>query len=266
MSDFHPLVQTLATNLRVSVSSLPKIKPLSNHLLDKHGTVNGVIDGENLLIHNEFFKCPGLRKIHIETARLGNLDILHSVFFPDPKYDLPIFGADIVATPAGVGAAIVDISPVNGLSDTITSKLSKISGKYKFKEVRALPLWGDEIFSPYCKFLRLKDKKEQNNFASLVQDYIDVFCHEVIQKQMDGHDDHSWVPVMKRLDGQIWYCKQQKKNDKTRGILAKCFNQIWADGYLNDVLFDEPMTPPHHGYGSMSGLYTENTDSHIALN
>ena len=56
MSDFHPLVQTLATNLRVSVSSLPKIKPLSNHLLDKHGTVKGVIDGENLLIHNEFFK------------------------------------------------------------------------------------------------------------------------------------------------------------------------------------------------------------------
>ena len=107
-----------------------------------------------MLIHNELYKCPGLRKIHLETARLGSLDVLHTVFFPDPNYDLPIFGADIVATPRGVGAAIVDISPVNGLSDTITNKLSKIS--YTFKEVRALPLWGDEIFSPYCIILFIK--------------------------------------------------------------------------------------------------------------
>ena len=144
MPDFHPLVKKLASNLRTSASALPKIKPLSNYLLDKQKTVNAVVDDENLIIQNEFFKCPGLRKIHIETAKLGNLDILHSVFFPNPKYDLPIFGADIVASPAGVGAAIVDISPVNGLSDTITNKLSKIS--YTFKEVRALHLWGDEIF------------------------------------------------------------------------------------------------------------------------
>tara|TARA_B100000902_G_scaffold366106_1_gene387609 strand:- start:1261 stop:2052 length:792 start_codon:yes stop_codon:yes gene_type:complete len=254
MTDFHPLVKTLASNLRTSASALPKIKPLSNHLLDKQTTVNAVVDDENLIIHNEFFKCPGLRKIHIETAKLGNLDILHSVFFPNPKYDLPIFGADIVATPAGVGAAIVDISPVNGLSDTITSKLSKIS--YTFKEVRALPLWGDEIFSPYCKFVRLKNKKEENNFVSMVQDYLDIFCHEVIEKAKEP-DDKSWVPVMKRFDGQLWYCKQQRKNDKTRGILAKCFDEQWADNYLNNILFDDPLTPDHHGMGATSGNYTD---------
>jgi phycocyanobilin:ferredoxin oxidoreductase len=250
MTNFHPLVQTLASNLRVSASSLPKVKPLSNHLLDKQATVNAVVDDENLIIHNEFFKCPGLRKIHIETAKLGNLDILHSVFFPNPKYDLPIFGADIVATPAGVGAAIVDLSPVNGLSDTITSKLSKLSGKYTFKEVRALPLWGEDIFSPYCKFVRLKNKKEEDNFVSMVQDYLDIFCHEVIERSKDNTDSSesgSWIPIMKRFDGQLWYCKQQRKNDKTRGILAKCFDEQWADDYLNNILFDDPKTPPSHG-------------------
>jgi len=249
MTNFHPLVQTLASNLRVSASSLPKVKPLSNHLLDKQATVNAVVDDENLIIHNEFFKCPGLRKIHIETAKLGNLDILHSVFFPNPKYDLPIFGADIVATPAGVGAAIVDLSPVNGLSDTITSKLSKLSGKYTFKEVRALPLWGEDIFSPYCKFVRLKNKKEEDNFVSMVQDYLDIFCHEVIERSKDNTDSlesGSWIPIMKRFDGQLWYCKQQRKNDKTRGILAKCFDEQWADDYLNNILFDDPRTPSAH--------------------
>ena len=46
MTDYHPLVTTLASNLRVSASSLPKIKPLNNHLLDKHGEVNGVFDDD----------------------------------------------------------------------------------------------------------------------------------------------------------------------------------------------------------------------------
>ena len=243
MTDFHPLVQKLATNIRVSYSALPGIKPYHKH--QDLATVTGNLDDDKLYIHNEFYKCPGLRKVHLETARLGNLDILHSVFFPDPKYDLPIFGADIVATPAGVGAAIVDISPVNGLSKSITDKLSSIGSKYHFKEVRALPLWGDEIFSPYCKFLRLQNSKEESDFVSLVQDYLDVFNHEVMSVEIDDHD---WVKVMKRLDGQIWYCQQQQKNDKTRGILAKCFDDKWAKKYLERVLFDEPITPKHHTF------------------
>ena len=144
MSDFHPLVQTLATNIRVTYSALPKVKPLKVH--QDLARISGNLEEEKLLIHNELYKCPGLRKIHLETARLGTLDVLHCVFFPDPNYDLPIFGADIVATPRGVGAAIVDLSPVNGLPKTITDQLGDKGSKYHFKEVRALPLWGPTPF------------------------------------------------------------------------------------------------------------------------
>tara|TARA_B100000287_G_C20605064_1_gene769702 strand:- start:716 stop:1435 length:720 start_codon:yes stop_codon:yes gene_type:complete len=238
MSSFHHLVQKLATNIRVTYSALPGIKPLKVH--QDLATISGNLEEEKLLIHNELYKCPGLRKIHLETAKLGSLDVLHSVFFPDPNYDLPIFGADIVATPRGVGAAIVDLSPVNGLSKHITDQLVEKSNKYRFKERRALPLWGDEIFSPYCKFVRLHNTTEENDFVSIVQDYLDIFTHAVMEAKPDRED---WISVMKRFDDQIWYCKQQKKNDKTRGILAKCFNDEWADKYLNDLLFDEPPKP-----------------------
>ena len=33
----------------------------------------------------------------MEIASLGPLDILHCIWYPDPEFDLPIFGADIVA-------------------------------------------------------------------------------------------------------------------------------------------------------------------------
>ena len=41
--------------------------------------------------------------MHLEIARLDGTKILHCVWFPDPRFDLPIFGADVVAGPAGLG-------------------------------------------------------------------------------------------------------------------------------------------------------------------
>ena len=49
--------------------------------------------GRELYIENEFHKAKGFRKLHIEVAEFSkNLKILHCVFFPDPKFDIPIFG------------------------------------------------------------------------------------------------------------------------------------------------------------------------------
>ena len=53
--------------------------------------------GRKLYIENEFHKAKGFRKLHIEVAEFSkNLKILHCVFFPDPKFDIPIFGMDLV--------------------------------------------------------------------------------------------------------------------------------------------------------------------------
>ena len=53
--------------------------------------------GRELYIENEFHKAKGFRKLHIEVAEFSkNLKILHCVFFPDPKFDIPIFGMDLV--------------------------------------------------------------------------------------------------------------------------------------------------------------------------
>ena len=46
----------------------------------------------------QVMNAPGFRKMHLEVAAIGpGLSILHVVMFPDPTYDLPLFGGDIVA-------------------------------------------------------------------------------------------------------------------------------------------------------------------------
>ena len=108
----HPLVDALAERIRQQWSSLPELQPLA--VDPQLEAISGSLDGEDLFIRNELRSSRGLRKLHLETARLGaGLQILHCVFFPDPRYDLPVFGADIVAGRGVVSAAIVDLSPVD---------------------------------------------------------------------------------------------------------------------------------------------------------
>ena len=199
-----------------------------------------VVEKDDLTIRNRMFKTPELRKIHIEEAEIGGIKILHCVFFPDPHYSLPIFGCDIVSNGKTVTAAIVDVSPVYGVGEDFYSEIRDLSNKFTFSGKRPLPLWGDEIFSPYCKFTRLDDEIDIANFYCIILHYLTFFKEGVLESEKDTF----WVNVMKRLDDQIWYCKQQKRNDKTRGILKHWFDESYADMYMNEVLFDEPIIKP----------------------
>ena len=107
-----PLILDLLQNIREHRS---KLEDLEGIKIDPNLTniVSNEI-GRELYIQNEFHKAKGFRKLHIEVAEFSkNLKILHCVFFPDPKFDIPIFGMDLVKINDIVSAAIVDLSPAS---------------------------------------------------------------------------------------------------------------------------------------------------------
>lgn len=232
----HPLVDALADQIRVCWQELPELQPLE--VDPELEAISGSLDGEALFIRNELRQCRGLRKLHLETARLGaGLQILHCVFFPDPRFDLPVFGADIVAGRGVVSAAIVDLSPVTGvLPEAVATRLQALPAR-SFRQERELPEWGT-IFSPYVRFVRPADAEEEQQFIAVVTDFLRVHaaaCAEA-QAQPIDHPD-----TVKRHEGQLSYCRQQKRNDKTRRVLEKAFNPDWADRYIEELLFDDPL-------------------------
>jgi phycocyanobilin:ferredoxin oxidoreductase len=232
----HPLVDALADQIRVCWQELPELHPLE--VDPELEAISGSLDGEALFIRNELRRCRGLRKLHLETARLdAGLQILHCVFFPDPRFDLPVFGADIVAGRGVVSAAIVDLSPVTGdLPEAVAMRLQALPVR-TFSQERELPEWGS-IFSPYVRFVRPADAAEEQQFIAVVTDFLRVMaaaCAEA-QPQTIDHPD-----TVKRHEGQLSYCRQQKRNDKTRRVLEKAFNPAWADRYIEELLFDDPL-------------------------
>ena len=232
-SKWHPLLLEAIELLKNRINSLPDVKSLSFD--PKLSEIYRNLNKEELFIINEFYQAKGFRKIHLEVASLGkSLQILHCVFFPDPCYELPIFGVDLITSSNNISAAIVDLSPVSKkMPYILTSQMESLSVP-KFKERRMLPEWG-YIFSPYVCFIRPVDVDEEKSFVKLIDQYLSVLLGLAITVRIDEISSSNTID---RLKYQKKYCSNQKLNKKTRVILSKFFGSSWANQYIDKVLFE----------------------------
>ncbi|MEN9255114.1 MAG: phycocyanobilin:ferredoxin oxidoreductase [Gloeomargarita sp. SZTDM-1c_bins_89] len=231
----HPLIEQLAQVIRQSWQTHLPLEPYP--LPADMGYVEGQLEGERLHIRNVCYQSRHFRKLHLELAQVGtSLDILHCVMFPRPCYDLPVFGADIVAGRGQVSAAIVDLSPTRidrSLPETYVHFLTT-HGPGPFEQPRPLPPWGD-IFSEFCLFIRPVNAREQQRFVDYVAQILAFHCQQALRA----------TPLSPPLQQQhhcqqSYYCRQQQQNDKTRRVLERAFGSAWADRYMSTVLFDLP--------------------------
>ena len=227
-----PLILDLLQNIRAHRSMLEDLESIK---IDPNLTniVSNEI-GKELYIENEFHKAKGFRKLHIEVAEFSkNLRILHCVFFPDPKFDIPIFGMDLVKINDIVSAAIVDLSPASQNQGVKYEKFLSEVDKSSFKTIREIPNWG-EIFSKNVFFASLKSKSEKNDFCRVVDQYLSI----LIKLSKEAKVEFKEQIIQERIDYQKNYCVQQMKNEKTSMILLKYFDEKWVNKYIKTVLFD----------------------------
>lgn len=205
------------------------------HLPNDLGYVEGRLEGERLVIENACYQTPEFRKLHLELAQVGpNLDILHCVMFPRLDYGLPMFGCDIVSGRGQISAAVVDLSPTrpDGLPAAYEQALAGM-GTEGYSSPRALPDWG-HIFSDHCCFVKPIGPQEHKRFLDQVLYYLTLHCQQAIATHPDPEQRSQ------NLAGQRNYCLNQQQNDKTRRILEKAFDPLWAENYMTTVLFDLP--------------------------
>ena len=232
-SKFNPLLLEAFKLIKNRINALTDVEPLN---IDPNSiNIYSNLNKQELFINNEFYQAKGFRKIHLEVAKLGkSLEILHCVFFPDPCYELPIFGTDLVFNSNNISAAIVDLSPVGKhLPDSLISQMRSLKVP-KFNEPGKLPEWGF-IFSPYVCFIRPVDILEEKLFLKLIDQYLSLLLSLLVRVREDEINSFN---TMDRFNYQKRYCLNQKRNDKTRVILTRFFGSTWAEEYINKVLFE----------------------------
>lgn len=232
----HYLIQQLANCIESQWMQDLNLSPYN--IPEDLGYVEGNLEEEKLIIENHCYQTPRFRKLHLELAQVGDrLDILHCVMFPRPNHDLPIFGVDLVGTKAGIGAAIVDLSPINHqrvLSRTYIKALANLPAP-EFSQPRKLPEWGD-IFSGFCLFIHPHNPQEEQLFLERVQQYLAIHCKIALATSAVASE----LKQAQILSGQRYYCAQQQQNDKTRRVLEKSLGKAWTDRYMTKMLFDCP--------------------------
>jgi len=231
-SKFNPVLIEACELIKNRINSLADLQPLD--IDSKLARIYSNYNQEELFIINEFYQAKGFRKIHLEVAKLGkSLEILHCVFFPDPCYELPIFGVDLVVNSNNISAAIVDLSPVGQqLPDSLIPQFRSLQVP-TFDEPGKLPEWGS-IFSPYVCFIRPVDFHEEKLFLKLIDQYLSLLLSLLVRVRIDQINS---LDTIDRFNYQKRYCSCQKLNEKTRGILTKFFGSSWADEYINKILF-----------------------------
>lgn len=233
MRDLHPLVQNLAESILDSWGGhFDDLKEVE--LPEEFGRVEKSLNGEEeVYIENYVWESEKFRKIHLEVAQMkSGLDILHTNMYPRYEYDLPIFGADVVASSKSVGAAIVDISSIRE-DRTLPEqyKILDIVSDREFEKDKKMPEWGD-VFSEYCVFVS-PTEDEYSKFTEIAFTYLNYHC-------AISHNTKKSDNVELNYLGHKFYCEKQRQNNKTRRVLEGIFDQEFADKYISEMLFDYP--------------------------
>ena len=232
----HLLIRQLANCIEQHWQDYLCLSPY--HIPSDLGYIEGSLEGEKLIIENRCYQTPQFRKLHLELAQVGDrLDILHCVMFPRPNYPLPIFGVDLVGSATGIGAAIVDLSPVkplDSLPPVYQQGLANLP-QIDFAQPRNLPEWGN-IFSEFCLFVRPINRSEEILFLHRVREFLAIHCQTAITTSAVVSPNQQ----AKILAGQRYYCSQQLQNDKTRRVLEKSLGRAWTERYMTQMLFDCP--------------------------
>ena len=190
------------------------------------------------------------RKIRLTYYDAGeNTQVFNAVLYPDPAYNLPVLGVDLLAFNRKKYLAIVDFQPLHTTEadhDAEFSHLLKpIKESYENLSGRMSSKFYDEtqFFSEQMLFARFEDENIiQKELFPAFQQYAQT--HLDLIRAQDGSADSEFV-----LKRQQAYDSYSAERDPATGLFTAMFGQEFAMDYVHDFLFSmskrpAPGTPP----------------------
>jgi phycocyanobilin:ferredoxin oxidoreductase len=171
---------------------------------------------------NKRYIGDNFRMAHIERYSDKNLEVLHFTCFPNPIYQHPIFGFDIITTDKKPLAAFMDWSPVD-------NKVS-IESRYTFEKPYPLPDWAKLIFSSNALAIVPNDY-EMNSLSNNVIESFELYL-DVLNNSKEDLSRINYI-----VEAQNRYCENQQKNERTFSVLKAKLGEDRARYFMNTILF-----------------------------
>lgn len=190
-------------------------------------------------IVSQCYKSDEYRKIRMTYYDAGdNTQVFNSVWYPDPKYNLPILGIDLLAFNRKKYLAIVDFQPLYDNEDehatTFEHRLAPIKDQYESLKGRMSSKFYDEtqFFSQQMLFARFEDEKVVgNDLFPAFKRYV-MMHNRLISETEEDEENQDAVLARQRA-----YDTYSAERDPATGLFAAMFGKEWADDYVFDFLF-----------------------------
>lgn len=223
----HLVAKSLVRTIRQhcpDVSPHPLPPPLSN------------VYRPGVSLNNVAFENGVHRKLHVEYARIGVIDVAHAVMYPRPLFDAPILAMDLVSVGNKGSFCILDACPVTddlSLPADYSDALNDIQRRYGMVPASrvGVPEWGAAIFSTQCVLRRQGVDVD----AFLAYATACLIMHLEYCTTLRPSRDQARI-----RRNHARFCRMQLQNERTRSTLASALggDVRMANEYMTKVMFD----------------------------
>jgi len=223
-------------------SSLTNLQPSTDldcfSLDSKYGYNENLKRGARIV--NQCYKSDEYRKIRMTYYDAGdNTQVYNSVWYPDPKYNLPVLGIDILAFNRKKYLAIVDFQPIHedeaNHAVTFEHLLEPIKEKYESLKGRMSSKFYDEtqFFSQQMLFARFDDESiVMKDLFPAFKQYVKL--HNDLIKTAPISTDEEQQQVLER---QTAYDTYSAERDPATALFCSMFGKKWGEDFVYDFLF-----------------------------
>jgi len=171
---------------------------------------------------NKRYVGDNYRLAHIERYSDSNLEVLHFTCFPNPTFQHPIFGFDIITTDKKPLAAFMDWSPVDNTT--------RIKTGFKYEKDYPLPDWAKIIFSE-TPLAIVPNDSEMNTLSIDITKNFEIYL-DILNNSKESLDRVDYI-----VAAQNRYCENQQKNQRTYNVLKAKLGEERAKYFITNILF-----------------------------
>lgn len=192
-------------------------------------------------IVNQCYQCDEYRKIRMTYYDAGDsTQVFNSVWYPDPAYNLPVLGIDLLSFNRKKYLAIVDFQPLHeeeaDHATTYEHRLEPIKNKYDSLKGRMSSKFYDEtqFFSNEMLFARFGEEEVvERDLLPAFQQYVNLHT-KLIAETTPEYSTEAKESVLER---QRAYDTYSAERDPATALFANMFGKEWADEFVFDFLF-----------------------------
>lgn len=186
-----------------------------------------------LVWRNTLVRTRLLRRAHVEFFSIpGEIGVLHVCIFPALDRALPIFGFDVVAGRNKATGCFLDLSPTVPAAEPMMTAWGARAVKTTtaMGAARTLPDWAS-MFSAHALAVRPGSRVEVTEGLGFGVASLAVLLAEAAPPPADPQEMRA---------AQLRYIAAQRRNDRTRAMLAGCVGPVLADAFIERCLFPAP--------------------------